>query len=138
MYLVRVVTIALITALSSSNGHNVGIPVDTDDMCRTANKSSRRITCFALIRFVSLWSVSFSDVDLPAAIQIALGTSSLQSENSLLLHFRSAQIIAKELEAKYGRVRAGSTNLGDPSRVYVRKAQYNWRCVAVYLKLHFS
>ena len=55
--------------------------------------------------------------------------SSLRAENSLLLHFKSAQLIAKELEAKYGRVRAGSTNLGDPSRVYVRKAQYGWRCV---------
>jgi beta-mannosidase len=51
------------------------------------------------------------------------------SNNVLLLHFKSAAKLAKELEAKMGRVRAGSTNLGDPSRVYVRKAQYGWRCV---------
>ncbi|EIM92628.1 glycoside hydrolase [Stereum hirsutum FP-91666 SS1] len=47
--------------------------------------------------------------------------------NTLLLHFKSAYAIGKALEAKYGRVRAGSCNLGDPSRVYVRKAQYGWR-----------
>ncbi|KAI0671265.1 glycoside hydrolase [Trametes maxima] len=47
--------------------------------------------------------------------------------NVLLLHFRSAKLVAKALEHKYGRVRAGSANLGDPSRVYLRKAQYNWR-----------
>ncbi|KAF4615614.1 hypothetical protein D9613_012895 [Agrocybe pediades] len=51
----------------------------------------------------------------------------LETQNTLLLHFKSARARAKELEAKYGRVRAGSTNLGDPSRVYVRKAQYDWR-----------
>ncbi|KAI5121343.1 hypothetical protein M0805_000651 [Coniferiporia weirii] len=45
----------------------------------------------------------------------------------LLLHFKSAKTIAYDLEKKYGRVRAGSCNLGDPSRVYVRKAQYDWR-----------
>lgn len=39
----------------------------------------------------------------------------------------SAKYVAKELEKKYGRVRAGSCNLGDPSRVYLRKAQYDWR-----------
>ncbi|KAF8875633.1 glycoside hydrolase [Infundibulicybe gibba] len=53
--------------------------------------------------------------------------SSLQAENTLLLHFKSAKALAKAEEAKYGQVRAGSTNLGDPSRVYVRKAQYDWR-----------
>ncbi|KAI0642837.1 glycoside hydrolase [Trametes meyenii] len=47
--------------------------------------------------------------------------------NVLLLHFRPAKLVAKALEHKYGRVRAGSANLGDPSRVYLRKAQYNWR-----------
>ncbi|KZT22841.1 glycoside hydrolase family 2 protein [Neolentinus lepideus HHB14362 ss-1] len=46
---------------------------------------------------------------------------------TVLLHFKPAKLIAKQLEAKYGRVRAGSVNLGDPSRVYVRKAQYDWR-----------
>ena len=51
------------------------------------------------------------------------------SPNTLLLHFKSAKLIAKDLERKYGRVRAGSVNLGDPSRVYVRKAQYDWRWV---------
>ncbi|KZT12292.1 glycoside hydrolase family 2 protein [Laetiporus sulphureus 93-53] len=48
-------------------------------------------------------------------------------DNKLLLHFKSTKLIAKKLEQQYGRVRAGSTNLGDPSRVYVRKAQYGWR-----------
>ena len=47
--------------------------------------------------------------------------------NDLLLHFKSAAKLAKSLEAEMGKVRAGSTNLGDPSRVYVRKAQYDWR-----------
>lgn len=51
----------------------------------------------------------------------------LLETNNLLLHFKSAKILAKVEEAKYGIVRAGSTNLGDPSRVYVRKAQYDWR-----------
>ncbi|KAH9915084.1 glycoside hydrolase [Fomitopsis serialis] len=59
---------------------------------------------------------------------VPLDVASLRSGgNSILLHFKPAKLIAKELEAKYGRVRAGSTNLGDPSRVYVRKAQYGWR-----------
>ncbi|KAG5653170.1 hypothetical protein H0H81_002012 [Sphagnurus paluster] len=53
----------------------------------------------------------------------------LQETNTLLLHFKSAKLLAKAEEAKYGKVRAGSTNLGDPSRVYVRKAQYDWRLV---------
>jgi beta-mannosidase len=48
-------------------------------------------------------------------------------ENELLLHFKSARKLGQEIEAIHGRVRAGSTNLGDPSRVYVRKAQYAWR-----------
>ncbi|KAI0917712.1 hypothetical protein AcW2_007777 [Taiwanofungus camphoratus] len=51
------------------------------------------------------------------------------ARNTLLLHFKSAKLIAKELEKTHGRVRAGSTNLGDPSRVYVRKAQYDWSLV---------
>jgi hypothetical protein len=50
-----------------------------------------------------------------------------QGKNTLLLHFKSALLEAQALEAKYGRVRAGSCNLGDPNRVYVRKAQYGWR-----------
>ncbi|PIL34860.1 hypothetical protein GSI_02647 [Ganoderma sinense ZZ0214-1] len=61
------------------------------------------------------WSVSLSQDDLQ------------DQGNLLLLHFISAKHLAKELETQYGRVRAGSTNLGDPSRVYVRKAQYGWR-----------
>jgi hypothetical protein len=52
-----------------------------------------------------------------------------EGENTLLLHFKSAKLRAKNEEAEYGRVRAGSTNLGDPSRVYVRKAQYDWRYI---------
>ncbi|OCH85238.1 glycoside hydrolase [Obba rivulosa] len=60
--------------------------------------------------------------------RIPVGHSALHpSDNILLLHFKPAKLIAKELEEQYGRVRAGSTNLGDPSRVYVRKAQYDWR-----------
>ncbi|KAH8082418.1 glycoside hydrolase superfamily, partial [Cristinia sonorae] len=55
------------------------------------------------------------------------GLTPSSQESTLLLHFKSAKVIAKKLEGKYGRVRAGSTNLGDPSRVYVRKAQYDWR-----------
>ncbi|KAI8986300.1 glycoside hydrolase [Trametes punicea] len=48
---------------------------------------------------------------------IPLTASDLTSgENVLLLHFRSAKLVAKALEQQYGRVRAGSTNLGDPSR----------------------
>ncbi|KAJ6473141.1 glycoside hydrolase [Mycena sanguinolenta] len=58
---------------------------------------------------------------------VPLKLSSLKPQNTLFLHFKSAHHLAKELEAQMGRVRAGSTNLGDPSRVYVRKAQYDWR-----------
>ncbi|KAF8608367.1 glycoside hydrolase [Ceratobasidium sp. AG-I] len=50
-----------------------------------------------------------------------------EGKNILLLHFKSALLEAQALEEKYGRVRAGSCNLGDPSRVYVRKAQFGWR-----------
>ncbi|KAI0053200.1 glycoside hydrolase family 2 protein [Auriscalpium vulgare] len=53
--------------------------------------------------------------------------SALRKSNILLLHFKSAAQSARALEQKYGKVRAGSTNLGDPSRVYLRKAQYDWR-----------
>lgn len=56
-----------------------------------------------------------------------LPAGALQATNGLLLHFKSAKAHAKAEEAKFGKVRAGSTNLGDPSRVYVRKAQYDWR-----------
>lgn len=58
-------------------------------------------------------------------------TATSLKQNTLLLHFKSAKKLAKAEEARYGKVRAGSTNLGDPSRVYVRKAQYDWRYVAV-------
>ncbi|KAH7090112.1 glycoside hydrolase [Auriculariales sp. MPI-PUGE-AT-0066] len=64
---------------------------------------------------------------LCSGLQVAIDNKLLQKSNTLLLHFESAKLRAKELEAKYGRVRAGSSNLGDPSRVYVRKAQYHWR-----------
>lgn len=53
--------------------------------------------------------------------------SALREQNILLLHFKPAYLIGKKLEEEFGRVRAGSCNLGDPSRVYVRKAQYDWR-----------
>ncbi|KAF5390641.1 hypothetical protein D9757_002653 [Collybiopsis confluens] len=58
---------------------------------------------------------------------VELEPASLDAMNTLFLHFKSAARYAKEQEAKLGRVRAGSTNLGDPSRVYLRKAQYDWR-----------
>lgn len=45
----------------------------------------------------------------------------LLSSNVLLLHFSSAKAHAKDLEAQLGVRRAGSCNLGDPSRVYSRK-----------------
>ncbi|PPQ66090.1 hypothetical protein CVT24_000204 [Panaeolus cyanescens] len=61
------------------------------------------------------------DLDLLESEVLKVGS------NTLLLHFKSAKALAKSEEAKYGKVRAGSTNLGDPSRVYVRKAQYDWR-----------
>ena len=51
--------------------------------------------------------------------------------NVLVVHFKSALKAAKALEAQYGKVRAGSANLGDPSRVYLRKAQYDWRYVLI-------
>ncbi|KAL5495319.1 hypothetical protein ACEPAI_782 [Sanghuangporus weigelae] len=59
--------------------------------------------------------------------QVQLVPANLKNESSLLLHFKCAKDIALSEEAKYGRVRAGSCNLGHPSRVYVRKAQYDWR-----------
>jgi beta-mannosidase len=58
---------------------------------------------------------------------VSLELSSLKPQNTLFLHFKSAYNLGKELEAQMGAVRAGSTNLGDASRVYVRKAQYDWR-----------
>ncbi|KAJ8473477.1 hypothetical protein ONZ45_g16279 [Pleurotus djamor] len=51
--------------------------------------------------------------------------------NTIFLHFKSAKKAAKDEEERYGAVRAGSTNLGDPSRVYIRKAQYDWRPVRI-------
>ncbi|KAF8580934.1 glycoside hydrolase family 2 protein [Ramaria rubella] len=66
-----------------------------------------------------------SNMFMPYTVEI--NPKTLYPTNTLLLHFHSAKLIAKELEKKYGRVRAGSCNLGDPSRVYVRKAQYDWR-----------
>ena len=63
------------------------------------------------------------------SVRIETHLKSAPALNVLVLHFRSAKLAAKQLEARYGRVRAGSTNLGDPSRVYVRKAQYDWRYV---------
>ncbi|KAJ7597793.1 glycoside hydrolase [Mycena floridula] len=58
---------------------------------------------------------------------VPLDIADLQPQNELLLHFGSAKKKAKAIEEKRGQVRAGSTNLGDPSRVYLRKAQYDWR-----------
>ncbi|KAJ6506424.1 glycoside hydrolase [Mycena vitilis] len=58
---------------------------------------------------------------------VSLEPSSLKPQNTLFLHFKSALHLAKALEAEMGAFRAGSTNLGDPSRLYIRKAQYDWR-----------
>ncbi|KAJ7283262.1 glycoside hydrolase [Mycena rebaudengoi] len=49
---------------------------------------------------------------------VSLELSSLKPQNTLLLHFKSALLHAKSIEAEMGVVRAGSSNLGDPSRVY--------------------
>ncbi|KAJ7210634.1 glycoside hydrolase family 2 protein [Mycena haematopus] len=65
---------------------------------------------------------------------VPLDLASLKPHNILLLHFKSAHHLAKELEALMGKVRAGSTNLGDPSRVYIRKAQYDWRYTNEYFQ----
>lgn len=53
----------------------------------------------------------------------------LKNGNTLLLHFKSAKKRALEEADRRGYHRAGSVNLGDPSRLYLRKAQYDWRCV---------
>ncbi|KAJ7152225.1 glycoside hydrolase family 2 protein [Mycena crocata] len=47
---------------------------------------------------------------------VPLEVAALRPKNTLLLHFKSALLHAKELETQMGVVRAGSTNLGDPSR----------------------
>ncbi|KAF9076833.1 glycoside hydrolase [Rhodocollybia butyracea] len=69
----------------------------------------------------------FSAENMFQTHHVELETSSLKTSNLLFLHFKSAAQYAKAQELLMGRVRAGSTNLGDPSRVYLRKAQYDWR-----------
>jgi beta-mannosidase len=59
--------------------------------------------------------------------QVKLKKDEIQVHNILVLHFESAKLHAKKLEAQYGVRRGGSCNLSDPSRLYVRKAQYQWR-----------
>jgi beta-mannosidase len=44
---------------------------------------------------------------------VPITNSDLKEKNEMLLHFKSAGKLAKELEARYGRVRAGSNNLGE-------------------------
>ncbi|KAG8898984.1 hypothetical protein FRB99_007008 [Tulasnella sp. 403] len=66
-----------------------------------------------------------NDMLLPYTVE--LSPERYQQRNTLLLHFKSAKNVAKQLESQFGARRAGSCNLGDPSRVYVRKAQYHWR-----------
>ncbi|KAG8910599.1 hypothetical protein FRC01_006243 [Tulasnella sp. 417] len=46
---------------------------------------------------------------------VHLQPARLREENTLLLHFSSAKLRAKKLEDEYGKRRAGSCNLGDPS-----------------------
>ncbi|KAJ9105971.1 hypothetical protein QFC19_003306 [Naganishia cerealis] len=58
---------------------------------------------------------------------VPLKPKDLRFSNELLLRFFPAAMAAKALEAEHGKVRAGSCNLGDPSRVYVRKMQACWR-----------
>jgi beta-mannosidase len=53
----------------------------------------------------------------------------LASGNTLLLHFKSAKEHALAEARLRGFNRGGSVNLGDPSRLYIRKAQYDWRFV---------
>lgn len=79
--------------------------------------------------------------------QVQLSAGELKESNELLLRFLPAETVAKALEKEHGKVsaslvwdtvaahpdclrsqvRAGSCNLGDPSRVYVRKMQACWR-----------
>ncbi|KAJ9119092.1 hypothetical protein QFC22_003583 [Naganishia vaughanmartiniae] len=59
--------------------------------------------------------------------KVPLKTENLLPSNELLLRFAPAEEFAKALEAEHGKMRAGSCNLGDPSRVYVRKMQACWR-----------
>lgn len=60
---------------------------------------------------------------------------SQNNDNLLVLRFSSAKKIAKDLEGEYGVVPTASCDLSDPSRVYVRKAQYQWRWDGVRLLL---
>ncbi|CAE6466616.1 unnamed protein product [Rhizoctonia solani] len=66
-------------------------------------------------------ALSLSSSHSPPKYALKSGT------NTLVLHFKSAVLQAEALEEKYGKVRAGSCNLGLPNRVYVRKAQFGWR-----------
>lgn len=59
--------------------------------------------------------------------KLLIPTSSIMPENALRLHFFPAEPIAKALEAEHGAAIAGSCNLGEPSRVYVRKMQACFR-----------
>lgn len=79
--------------------------------------------------------------------QVTLTPGDLKAHNELLLRFSAAENVAKAREKEHGKVctddmrlleadklipklpqvRAGSCNLGDPSRVYVRKMQACWR-----------
>ena len=93
-------------------------------------RSSLQITCSAPTRY-ALAYIPPPEAKLADSLgvpQVSVPSHTLKdSGNQLLLHFLSAKRLAKALEKQFGRVRAGSTNLGDPSRVYVRKAQYCWR-----------
>ncbi|KAF5360479.1 hypothetical protein D9756_004513 [Leucocoprinus leucothites] len=52
---------------------------------------------------------------------------SFENGNTLLIHFKSAKLQALDEARLRGFHRGGSVNLGDPSRLYIRKAQYDWR-----------
>ena len=52
---------------------------------------------------------------------------SQNNDNLLVLRFSSIKKIAKDLEGEYGVVPTASCDFSDPSRVYIRKAQYQWR-----------
>lgn len=83
-------------------------------------------TCLHPITFVSSCRLQ-DELEKAELFKVDVDVETLQPLNSLLLHFYSAKLYAQDLERQFGRVRAGSCNLGDPSRVYVRKAQYDWR-----------
>jgi beta-mannosidase len=59
--------------------------------------------------------------------RVPIPTAELQAHNELLLVFTPPLEAAAEVTAKEGPYRGGSCNLGDRSRIGIRKAQYHAR-----------